>query len=82
MEPTSTKNKISTKITNKTPFDHKSNSNSNSPNSSYSDVPLDSNKNLSTDTNVSGTNDTDTDKSILHSCFYSFFWFDCCICCK
>ena len=68
MDPTSTKNKISTKITNKTPFDP--NSNSNSPNSSYSDVPL--------DTNVSGT----SDKSIFHSCFYSFFWFDCCICCK
>jgi hypothetical protein len=68
MDPTSTK------ITNKTPFDP----NSNSPNSSYSDVPLDTNKNLSTDTNVSGT----SDKSILHSCFYSFFWFDCCICCK
>ena len=68
-------NKISTKITNKTPFN-----NSDSPNSSYSDVPLDTNKNLSTDTNVSTTNDNE--KSVLHSCFYSFFWFDCCICCK
>jgi hypothetical protein len=68
------KNKISTKITNKTPFDN----NSDSPNSSYSDVPLDSDKNLSTETNVSGTTDT----SVIHSCFYSFFWFDCCICCK
>ena len=52
MEPTSTKKKnISTKITNKTPFDN----NSNSTNSSYIDVPLDSDKNLSTETNVSGT---------------------------
>jgi hypothetical protein len=70
------KNKISTKITNKTPFEKSSDS----TNSSYSDVPLDSDKNLSTETNVS--NATDYDKSVVHSCFYSFFWFDCCICCK
>ena len=70
MDSTSTstkKKKISTKITNKTPFDN----NSNSTNSSYSDVPLDSDKNLSTETNVSGT----TDETVLQ---YKFSWFSCC----
>ena len=60
-------NKISTKITNKTPFN-----NSDSPNSSYSDVSLDSEKNLSTETNVSGTNDN---KSVQQ---FKLSLFSCC----
>jgi hypothetical protein len=61
-------NKISTKITNKTPFN-----NSDSPNSSYSDISLDSDKNLSTETNVSGA--TDNDKSVLQ---FKLSLFSCC----
>ena len=57
---------ISTKITNKRPFD-----NSNSTNSSYSDVPLDSDKNLSTETNVSGT----TNETVSQ---LKFSLFSCC----
>jgi hypothetical protein len=65
---TNNNNKVSNKITNKTPFN-----NSDSPNSSYSDISLDSDKNLSTETNVSGA--TDNEKSVLQ---FKLSLFSCC----